>query len=110
MIIEKTRTYNKLDFNKYLSNDYNELVNAAKKITGNNELSIDLLHYAIEEVSYKSNIQSIIDSGGMRFYLVRIMMTQWRSQTGPFYKAFVKSGGQVEIDKVEHLVEKNTKD
>jgi DNA-directed RNA polymerase specialized sigma24 family protein len=107
MIIEKTRTY-KLDFNQYLSNDYSELTNAAKKITGSNELSTDLLHYAIEEVSYKSNLQAIIDSGGMRFYLVRIMMTQWRSSTGPFYKAFVKSGGQIELDKVEHLVEKET--
>ena len=105
MIIEKIRTYT-LDFNRYLSNDYDELTKAAKKITGNNELSTDLLHYAIEEVSYKSNIQAIVDSGGMRFYLVRIMMVQWRSSTGPFYKAFVKRGGQVEIDKVEHLVEK----
>jgi DNA-directed RNA polymerase specialized sigma24 family protein len=107
MVVEKKRTY-KLDFNQYLSNDYSELTNAAKKITGNNELSIDLLHYAIEEVSYKNNLQAIIDSGGMRFYLVRIMMTQWRSSTGPFYKAFVKRGGQVELDKVEHLIEKET--
>jgi DNA-directed RNA polymerase specialized sigma24 family protein len=105
MIIEKTRTYT-LDFNKYLSNDYKELLIASKKITGSNELSTDLLHYAIEEVSYKHNLQSILDSGGMRFYLVRIMMVQWRSQTGPFYKAFIKRGGQVELDKVEHLIEK----
>jgi DNA-directed RNA polymerase specialized sigma24 family protein len=107
MVIEKKKTYT-LDFNQYLNNDYAELTNAANKITGNNELSIDLLHYAIEEVSYKNNLQSIIDSGGMRFYLVRIMMTQWRSSTGPFYKAFVKRGGQVELEKVEHLIEKET--
>jgi DNA-directed RNA polymerase specialized sigma24 family protein len=107
MVVEKKRTY-KLDFNQYLSNDYSELVNAVNKITGNNELAIDLLHYCIEEVSYKHNLQDIIDSGGMRFYIVRIAMTQWRSSTGPFYKAFVKRGGQVELDKVEHLIEKET--
>jgi hypothetical protein len=66
------------------------LVKAANKITGNSELSYDLLHYAIEELSFKANVQSIIDSGGARFYLVRIMMTQWRSKTGPFYKQYIK--------------------
>jgi len=104
MIIEKTFTYI-LDFNQYLINDYDELVKASYKITGSNELSIDLLHYAIEEVTYKSNLQSIIDSGGMRFYLIRIMITQWRSQTGPFYKAFVKQSDTLELHNVENNIE-----
>lgn len=90
-----------MDFNEYLLKDYKALVEAANKITGNNELAIDLLHYAIEDMSYKANIQAIVDSGGARFYLVRIMMTQWRSQTGPFYKAFLKRGGTVDINNVE---------
>ncbi len=89
-----------LDFTEYLANDYNALVEASKKITGNNELSIDLLHYAIEEMSNKINIQAIVDSGGARFYCVRIMMTQWRSQTGPFYNQFVKPGG-IEITNID---------
>jgi len=89
-----------LDFNQYLSHDYQALCQAAQKITGNNELSSDLLHYAIEEMSYKDNLQTIIDSGGARFYLVRIMMTQWRSQTGPFYKQFIKQ--DIEIETVEN--------
>lgn len=95
-----------LDFNTYLSKDYNELVKAFNKITGNNDLAIDLLHYAIEECSYKSNLQDIIDSGGMRFYLVRIGMTQWRSKTGPFYKAFIKSGGTVDVETINISDEK----
>jgi hypothetical protein len=79
-----------LDFNQYLSKDYQSLVDASNKITGNNELSYDLLHYAIEEMSYKDNIQSIVDSGGARFYCIRIMLTQWKSQTGPFHKIYRK--------------------
>lgn len=85
-----------MDFNEYLTHDYKPLVDASKKITGNNELAIDLLHYAIEELSFKENLQAIIDSGGARFYLVRIMMTQWRSQTGPFYKQFIRQESQIE--------------
>jgi len=85
-----------LTFNQYLEQDYSALVEATDKITGHNELALDLLHYAIEEVSSKSNLQEIVDSGGMRFYLIRIMITQWRSQTGPFYKQFIK--GHDDID------------
>lgn len=90
-----------MDFSQYLTNDYNELVKAANKITGNSDLSVDLLHYAIEEMSFKENIQSIVDSGGARFYCVRIMMTQWRSQTGPFYKQYIKKGEPIQYHDVE---------
>lgn len=68
--------------------EYPHLIAAAKKITGNHELYLDLLHYSIEELYSKPNLSSIVESGGLRFYLVRIMMIQWRSKTGPFYKQF----------------------
>jgi len=85
-----------LTFNEYLSNDYDALLSASNKITGNHHLSIDLLHYGIEELSNKINLQDIIDSGGARFYLIRILMTQWRSQTGPFHRQFVKQHSEIE--------------
>lgn len=85
-----------MTFNEYLTDDYNDLVKAVNKITGNNDLALDLLHYAIEEMSSKTNLQNIIDSGGARFYLIRICMVQWRSQTGPFYKQFIKT--ELDID------------
>ena len=91
-----------MTFNQFLEHDYQALVDAAHKITGNSDISFDLLHYAIEEMSLKKNLQDIIDSGGARFYCVRIMMTQHRSQTGPFYKQFVKQNEQLEFhDKAE---------
>lgn len=94
-----------MDFSEYLAKDYTSLVEAANKITGNNKLSTDLLHYAIEEMSYKINLQDIVDSGGARFYCVRIMMTQWRSQTGPFYKSFVKHGNTIDISSIDIQIE-----
>jgi RNA polymerase sigma factor (sigma-70 family) len=86
-----------LTFDQFLKEDYKALKEAAEKITGRSQLAEDLLHYAIEEMSYKENLQGIIDSGGARFYCVRIMMTQWRSQTGPFYKQFVRQHDDVEL-------------
>jgi RNA polymerase sigma factor (sigma-70 family) len=107
-----------LNFNQYLANDYDALVEAANKITGNHDLALDLLHYGIEELSTKKNLQDIIDSGGARFYLIRILMTQWRSQTGPFHRQFVKQHAELEchdkpesetskldIDKVNYLID-----
>lgn len=80
---------------QFLELEYSALLQAQAKITGNHELGLDLLHYAIEEMSHKDNLQAILDSGGGRFYLVRIMMVQWRSQTGPFYRQFVKSNDEL---------------
>ncbi len=68
--------------------EYPILIEASKKITNNHELHMDLLHYALEELYSKKNYEEIINSGGVRFYVVRIMLTQWRSNTGPFYKMF----------------------
>lgn len=74
--------------NQIIELEYPELIKAAKKITGNHDLHMDLLHYSISELYNKPNQDDIIQSGGVRFYLVRIMMTQWRSTTGPFFKQF----------------------
>ena len=79
-----------MNLNQFLEKEYPTLQQAAQKITGNHELQLDLLHYAIEELSGKKNLDSILASGGGRFYLVSIMLTQWRSQTGPFYKQYLK--------------------
>ena len=93
-----------MNFSQYLEADYTALLQAASKITGNHGLSHDLLHYSIEELSGKDNVQGVIDSGGARFYLIRIMMTQWRSQTGPFYRQFRKQHEELEYwhDKPEN--------
>ena len=85
-----------MTYNEFLEAEYQNLIDAAHKITGQNDLAYDLLHYAIEEMAGKPNIETILDTGGGRFYCVRIMMTQWRSQTGPFYRQFVKSLEQVD--------------
>jgi hypothetical protein len=94
--------------NEVIEIEYPELVKAAKKITGGHALHMDLLHYSIEELYNKSNTEAIVQSGGLRFYLVRIMMTQWRSTTGPFYKQFgdhynKEISDNITEEKIDHL-------
>ena len=74
--------------NQVIELEYPALIAAAKKVTGGHQLHMDLLHHSIEELYNKPNSSDIIQSGGLRFYLVRIMCVQWRSKTGPFYKQF----------------------
>lgn len=81
-----------MTYSEYLKFDYADLVNAAKKITGNSPLALDLLHTSIVELSGKQNVQEVIDAGAARFYIIKVMMIQWRSVTGPFYRNYVKQG------------------
>jgi len=94
-------------YNEYLKQDYDALVEAANKISGNSPLALDLLHYCIVDFSYKKNMQEILDSGGTRFYIIRMMMTQQRSVTGPFYRNYVKRSlpilGDAKEEKEEDL-------
>jgi hypothetical protein len=39
----------------------------------------------------------IIDSGGGRFYCVRIMLNSWKSVTSPFYHTYRKPGENIKI-------------
>jgi len=71
-----------------MTDNYPELQSAAKKISGNHELWEELLSYCLEEFLFKENVNDIIQSGGGRFYIVRMMMNQFRSTTSPFYRKY----------------------
>lgn len=75
---------------QFVTDNYQNLVEAAKKISGNDPLWEELLHYALEEFLTKPNVDEIVKSGGARFYCVRIMMNSFRSTTSPFYNTYRK--------------------
>jgi len=77
-----------MDLNFWTTNNYKNLLESSKNITKNHELSEELLHYSLESLLSKSNLQEILDSGGANFYLVRIMLNSWKSTTSPFYKIY----------------------
>ena len=79
-----------MDINAWLQDNYDALRDASLKISQGNTLSEDLLHYSIDQLLTKPNIQDIVDSGGAQFYCVRIMLNSWRSTTSEFYRLFRK--------------------
>lgn len=79
-----------MDINNWLSDNYNSLKDASEKISQGNYLAEELLHYSIDQLLSKPNLQDIVDSGGAQFYTVRIMLNSWRSTTSEFYRLFRK--------------------
>jgi DNA-directed RNA polymerase specialized sigma24 family protein len=73
-----------------MNDNYTKLMEAADKITGRHELSSELLHYALEQFLCKKNVQEIVDSGGATYFILRILLNQWNSNTSYFYTHFKK--------------------
>jgi hypothetical protein len=88
-----------------MSDNYYPLKEAAERISGNDPLSEELLHYTLDEFLRKRNVEDIIESGGGRFYCVRIMMTQWKSVTSPFYHTYRKPSQDIDLQEVSDLAD-----
>ena len=79
--------------NQYIEKTYNNLLDISKRITSNRYPDYeDLLHetilvlYAIE----KRKINKIIEQKKLTFYIVRIMINQYQSNTSPYHKKYRK--------------------
>lgn len=82
----------------WTNTNYPNLLQAARNISYNSELSTELLHYSLEQLLTKPNIQEIIDSGGAQFWVVRTMLNSWRSTTSGFYKIYRGYPNQISLD------------
>lgn len=88
---------------QFVNENYLVLKEAAEKISGNDPLSEELLHYTLDEFLRKRDVEQIIESGGGRFYCVRIMMTQWKSVTSPFYHTYRKPNSECDLESLEEI-------
>lgn len=79
--------------NKYLEKSYFDLLDISKRITSNAHPDYeDLLHETILAL-YKSDINKIndiIENKKLTFYIVRIMMNLYQSNTSPYHKKYRK--------------------
>ena len=82
----------------WCNTNYKSLLQAAKNISHNSDLSEELLHYALEALLTKPNVQEIIDSGGANFWVIRTMMNSFRSTTSAFFKLYRGTFEQISLD------------
>lgn len=81
------------NLNDYINKSYRNLLEISKRITSNRHPDYeDLLHetilvlYALE----KKKINKIIKQKKITFYIVRIMINQYQSNTSPYHKKYRK--------------------
>lgn len=79
----------------FMSENYKNLLEAAQRITKHSELSEELLHYALESFIVRRDCESIIESGGARYFIVRILLNQWNSSTSHFYNTYRKPSDSI---------------
>jgi DNA-directed RNA polymerase specialized sigma24 family protein len=75
---------------KFINLNYKDLQEAAKRISGNDKLWEELLHYSLDEFLRKKNVDDIIISGGAKFFIIKILTNSWNSSTSPFYYTYKK--------------------
>ena len=86
--------------NIYLEKSYSNLLDISKRITSNRHPDYeDLLHETILALynSNKEKIQYIIEQKKLTFYIVRIMMNQYHSNTSPYHKKYRKQYNQKQL-------------
>jgi len=84
-----------------MTQNWKQLQQAARNISQNNVLWNDLLQHCVIDFLEKPESQNIIENGYARFYIVRMMMNQWRSVTSPFYKIY-RSNDFKSIDELDN--------
>ena len=78
----------KSDLDIFFEENWIALQDAAQKISNQDDQWEDLLHLCLEDFLAKENVNEIIGSGGGRFYLIRMMLNQYRSSTSWFHKTY----------------------
>jgi len=86
--------------NIYLEKSYTNLLDISKRITSNRHPDYeDLLHETILALynSDQEKIKYIIEQKKLTFYIVRIMMNQYHSNTSPYHKKYRKQYNQKQL-------------
>ena len=88
------------ELNIYLEKSYTKLLDISKKITSNRHPDYeDLLHETILAL-YNSNeekLNNIIKQKKLTFYIVRIMLNLYQSNTSPYHKKYRKIHNQKQL-------------
>lgn len=95
------------EIERYITNNYYQLLTIAKKITKNHDLTQDLLHEVILQLYNKENIvlREYCDDQ-IKYYIVSVIRINWHSQTSPFYyKIRKESSKYTNIDDMYNLVD-----
>lgn len=92
----------RIEVEQYITKNYYELLNIAKKITKSHELTQDLFHEVILQLYSKEEIiLEEYSDNQIKYYIVSILRINWYSKTSPFhYRVRRETQKYVELDYV----------
>jgi DNA-directed RNA polymerase specialized sigma24 family protein len=73
---------------KWFADNYEDLRHQVLKITAGDELADDLLHECYIEFEKNKNAEKVIENGSAKWFFIRIVLNQWRSNSSRFYKEY----------------------
>jgi DNA-directed RNA polymerase specialized sigma24 family protein len=94
--------------NEWLTLNYSNLRQAAHNISNRDSLAEDLLSECILIFLQKPNAQIIVDSGGALYFIVRIMLNQWKSTSSPFHKQYRRTYAYELDNEIAQSIEDNS--
>jgi RNA polymerase sigma factor (sigma-70 family) len=98
--------------NKFINNNYKDLLDVSKKITNNKYPDYeDLLHDILLELYKKDKelIKKLIEKKEIKFYIVKMILNQYHSSTSPFFNKYRKEIKLKNENLVEYILDKKTK-
>lgn len=80
---------------QFMQENYKELKEAANRISSNSQLAGELLHFCVDLFLRRSDCSTVVASGGARFFIVRIMLNQWKSTTSEFFHTYRQYNNEI---------------
>ena len=77
-----------MNSNEWIEQNWANLEQAARNVSKGHALWPDLLNHCVLDFLEKPKRDEIVKEGYAQFYIVRIMLNQWRSVTSPFFKQY----------------------
>lgn len=74
--------------NNWITSHYDKFKHDCLGITRGDALGEELCHFILLEFMNKKEAQTIVESGGAFYYIIRMALTNWNSVTSPFYRIY----------------------
>jgi hypothetical protein len=84
--------------NEWVVENLSDIKKWATGITRKHRLTKELISYAIEAFLLREDTNEITNSGGARFFIVRIMLNSWRSGGSEFWRLYRREDQNQEIN------------
>lgn len=94
----------KIEIEKYITNNYYQLLNISKKYTKNDDWAYELLHEVILQLYDKNEVNVKLEDKDIKYYIIKMLMVNWCYPSSPFFIKHKKERNTVELNDAIHVM------